>query len=396
MTKPDMLKSLRGHVNAIEETGILKVVLHGIDREGIIPLWVGEGDVSTPEFICQAASDSLMRGETFYTHQRGIPELRREITDYMNRTFDIDTDIERHSLTNSGMAALSLTMQMLLEQGDEVVIIGPVWPNIYSVVNLAGAVVRHATINLGPDGWVLDLDELFRAVGDKTKAIFINAPGNPTGWTITEDEQHRILEFARARDVWIIADEVYHQLVFDRDSAPSFLQIAESDDKLLVMNSFSKSWLMTGWRMGWITHPAALGDTIAKITQITTSGVPPFLQHGAIAAMRDGDHVIRDLRQRCLVGRDLVFDRLESWPMVKAVRPKGAFYAFFTVDGVIDSLAYCKELIDKCNVGLAPGNAFGPSGEGYLRLCYAATPERLNAAMDALEPVLGKGRRQAD
>lgn len=393
-TSSPLLADLRRDVAELEETDIVRVSLHGWDKKDLVPFWFGEGDKSTPEFIAKAASDSLMRGETFYTDQRGIKELRDEMVAYTKRTFDVSVSDAQVSLVTAGMSGLYLVMDMLVEQGDEVVVVGPVWPNIYSTVTVHGGTVRDVSISLTDDGWELDLDELFAAVTDRTKAIFINSPGNPTGWLMERDQQKAVMDFARERGVWVVADEVYHQLVFDRDVAPSFLQVARPDDRLIVVNSFSKSWMMTGWRLGWLTHPAELAPVIAKLVQITTSGVPQFLQRGAITAMREGDPVIRDLRAQCLTGRDIVFDRLESWPMIRAARPKAAFYAFFTVEGMTDSLDMAKRIIDEANVGLAPGSAFGPAGEGYLRLCFAASPETLNKGLDRLEPILGKGANQ--
>lgn len=385
---------LRRDVAALAETDIVRVANHGWDKPDLVPFWFGEGDRSTPEFIARAASDSLLRGETFYTDQRGIKDLRDELVAYTKRTFDVALGDDEVSLVTAGMSGLYLVMNMLVDPGDEVVVVGPVWPNIYSTVTVHGGTVRDVSIRMQPDGWQLDLDELFAAVTDRTKAIFINSPGNPTGWLMEPDQQKAVMDFARERGVWVVADEVYHQLVFDRAVAPSFLQVARPDDRLMVVNSFSKSWMMTGWRLGWLTHPPALAPVIAKLVQITTSGVPQFLQRGAIAALRDGDSVIRDLRAQCLAGRDIVFDRLDSWPMVRAARPKAAFYAFFSVDGMNDSLAMAKRIIDEANVGLAPGSAFGPAGEGYLRLCFAASPETLNKGLDRLEPLLGKGADQ--
>ena len=383
------LSSLRGAVNNLQETGIVDVAKHGWGRQGLIPLWFGEGDIPTPKFISDAAHEAMARGETFYTDQNGIEDLRTALRAYNKRMFDVDLSDERVTLTNSGMMAIGLAMQMLLEPGDEVVVVGPVWPNIYSTIELNEGVATHATVRLTDEGWHLDMDELFGAVTDQTKAIFLNSPGNPTGWIIPQEDQARLLDFARERGIWIISDEVYHTLVFDRPVASSMLQIARPDDKVIAINSFSKSWLMTGWRMGWMVHPEGLSGTVAKLIQISTSGVPQFIQRAGIAALEGGDEVIEGLRARCLVGRDIVFDRLDKWPRVRATRPNGAFYAFFAVDGMSDSVTFCKELIDRCNVGLAPGSAFGPSGEGYLRLCYASTPEKLHQAMDALETVIG-------
>jgi aspartate aminotransferase len=383
------LSSLRGAVNNLQETGIVDVAKHGWGRQGLIPLWFGEGDVPTPKFISDAAHEAMARGETFYTDQNGIEDLRTALRAYNKRMFDVDLSDERVTLTNSGMMAIGLAMQMLVETGDEVVVVGPVWPNIYSTIELNEGVATHATVRLTDDGWHLDMDELFGAVTERTKAIFLNSPGNPTGWIIPREDQVRLLDFARERGIWIISDEVYHTLVFDRPVASSMLQIARPDDKVIAINSFSKSWLMTGWRMGWMVHPEGLSGTVAKLIQISTSGVPQFIQRAGIAALEGGDEVIEDLRARCLIGRDIVFDRLDKWPRVRATRPNGAFYAFFAVDGMSDSVSFCKELIDRCNVGLAPGSAFGPSGEGYLRLCYASTPAKLHQAMDALETVIG-------
>lgn len=394
MSGTSILDDLRRDVAELEETGIVKVALHGWDKPGLIPMWFGEGDQTTPAFICDAAAEALRRGETFYTDQRGIAPLRHALAAYTRRTFGVEVGTDEVSLVTAGMSALYLAMDMLIEPGDEVIAVGPVWPNIYSTVEVHGGVVRHASIELVDGEWRLDLDRLFALANDRTKAIFVNSPGNPTGWMMESDEQRALMDFARARGIWVIADEVYHQLVFDRDVAPSFLQVANRDDKLLVVNSFSKSWLMTGWRLGWLTHPAALAPTIAKLVQITTSGVPQFLQRAAIVAIEDGDHVIQDLRARCKAGRDLVFDRLESWPKLRLARPKAAFYAFFAVDGVTDSVEFAKKIIDEANVGLAPGSAFGPAGEGYIRLCFAASEATLARGLDALEPILGAGADQ--
>ena len=383
------LSSLRGAVNDLRETGIVEVATHGWGRQGLIPLWFGEGDVPTPKFISDAAHEAMLRGETFYTDQNGIEDLRTALRVYNKHMFDVDLSDARITLTNSGMMAIALAMQMMIEAGDEVVVVGPVWPNIYSTIELNEGVATHATVRLTEAGWHLDMDELFAAVTERTKAIFLNSPGNPTGWIIPAEDQARLLDFARERDIWILSDEVYHTLVFDRPIASSMLQIARPDDKVIAINSFSKSWLMTGWRMGWMVHPEGLGSTAAKLIQISTSGVPQFIQRAGIAALEGGDEVIADLRARCQIGRDIVFDRLEKWPRVRATRPNGAFYAFFAVEGMTDSVGFCKELIDRCNVGLAPGSAFGPSGEGYLRLCYASTPEKLHQAMDALGTVIG-------
>jgi len=389
MGSPFDFSSLSSTVNDLSETNIVEVARYGWGRQGLIPLWFGEGDVPTPAFISDACHESMIKGDTFYTDQNGITELREELIEYNKRTFDIRLNQDRVTVTNSGMMAITIVMQALLNPGDEVVVIGPVWPNIYSAISINRGIATHASITLQDNAWKLDLKDVFAAISTSTKAIFLNSPGNPTGWIMPEEDQKELLNFCREQGIWIVSDEVYHSLVFDRPVANSILKYASPNDKVISVNSFSKSWLMTGWRMGWIVHPAGISETFAKLIQISTSGVPAFIQKAGIAALSKGDQVVVDLRDRCQIGRDIVFDYLEQWPRVRCMRPKGAFYAFFSVEGMENSLEFCKTLIDKCNVGLAPGSAFGPGGEGFLRLCFASTPDKLNEAMQALGKEIG-------
>ncbi|MED5472986.1 MAG: pyridoxal phosphate-dependent aminotransferase [Pseudomonadota bacterium] len=389
MGSPFDFSSLSTTVNDLPETNIVEVARYGWGRQGLIPLWFGEGDVPTPAFISDACHKSMIEGDTFYTDQNGITELREELIEYNKRTFDIRLNQDRVTVTNSGMMAITMVMQALLNPGDEVVVIGPVWPNIYSAISINRGIPTHASITLQDNAWILDLKDVFAAISASTKAIFLNSPGNPTGWIMPEEDQKELLNFCREKGIWIVSDEVYHSLVFDRPVANSILKYASPNDMVISVNSFSKSWLMTGWRMGWIVHPVGLSETFAKLIQISTSGVPAFIQKAGIAALSKGDQVVSDLRDRCQIGRDIVFDYLEQWPRVRCMRPKGAFYAFFSVEGMENSLEFCKMLIDKCNVGLAPGSAFGPGGEGFLRLCFASTPDKLNEAMKALGKEIG-------
>ena len=389
MGSPFDFSSLSTTVNDLPETNIVEVARYGWGRQGLIPLWFGEGDVPTPAFISDACHESMIEGDTFYTDQNGITELREELIEYNKRTFDIRLNQDRVTVTNSGMMAITTVMQALLNPGDEVVVIGPVWPNIYSAISINRGIATHASITLQDNAWILDLKDVFAAISASTKAIFLNSPGNPTGWIMPEEDQKELLNFCREKGIWIVSDEVYHSLVFDRPVANSILKYASPNDKVISVNSFSKSWLMTGWRMGWIVHPVGLSETFAKLIQISTSGVPAFIQKAGIVALSKGDQVVSDLRDRCQIGRDIVFDYLEQWPRVRCMRPKGAFYAFFSVEGMENSLEFCKMLIDKCNVGLAPGSAFGPGGEGFLRLCFASTPDKLNEAMKALGKEIG-------
>jgi aspartate aminotransferase len=391
---PGLAASLSGATAGMAETPIAEVAMSVFGDPDVVPLWFGESDLVTPDFVRDAAAKGLQAGETFYTWQRGIPELRSALAAYTERLYRAKCPVDRISVTTGGMQAILLSCQLLLDPGDNVVIVSPIWPNITSATRLVGGVPKYVALERTPaGGWKLDIQKLFDAVDPRTRAVFVNSPGNPTGWTMTTGEQQALLEFARKRGIWIMADEVYARLIYDsrpdgRQVAPSFLELAKPDDPVLVLNSFSKPWAMTGWRLGWLTHPAQLGDQFAKLVQINTSGVPGFLQRGAVAAVENGDAFVNEMVERCRAGRELVFQRLSALPRVTIARPDAAFYAFFSVDGVKDTLGFCKSLAKEYKVGLAPGEAFGPGGQGNVRLCFASSAERLSKGLDRIEVAL--------
>src|SRR5436190_15964829 len=379
----------RAIAHDLTETGIAEVAMSVFGDPDVVPLWFGEGDLVTPDFVREAAGKALQAGETFYTWQRGLPELRAALSAYTERLYGIKCGPERISVTTGGMQAILLCCQMLLDPGDNVVIVSPIWPNISSAAKLVRGEPRYVALDRSRDGvFSLDLQKVFDAVDERTRAIFVNSPGNPTGWTMTSEQQRLLLDYARPRGLWIMADEVYARLIYDRPVAPSFLDHAGPDDALLVLNSFSKPWAMTGWRIGWLTHPASLGEQMAKLVQINTSGIPAFLQRGAIAAVEKGEDFIAHMVERCRAGRELVFQRLSANPRVTIARPQAAFYNFFSVDGVDDTMAFCKKLAKDYKVGLAPGEAFAAGGQGNIRLCFASGAERLSKGLDRIEAAI--------
>jgi aspartate aminotransferase len=381
--------SLSGPIAGLAETPISEVAMSVFGDPDVVPLWFGEGDLVTPDFVREAAAEGLQAGETFYTWQRGIPELRTALSAYTERLYGIKCPVERICVTTGGMQAILLSCQLLLDPGDNIVIVSPIWPNITSATRLVRGEPKYVALDRKPDGgWTLDLQKVFDAVDERTRAIFVNSPGNPTGWTMSSHDQTALLEFAKKRGLWIMADEVYARLIYSRSVAPSFLEVAGPDDPLLVLNSFSKPWAMTGWRLGWLTHPAGLGDQFAKLVQINTSGVPHFLQRGAIAALEKGDSFVAEMVERCRAGGEQVFQRLSAEPRITIARPEAAFYAFFSVDGVKDTMAFCKKLAKDYKVGLAPGEAFGPGGQGNVRLCFASGAERLSKGLDRIEAAI--------
>src|SRR4051812_7083468 len=379
----------RAIAHDLTETGISEVAMTVFGDPDVVPLWFGEGDLVTPDFVRDAAAKGLQAGETFYTWQRGLPELRAALSAYTERLYGIKCGPDRISVTTGGMQAILLCCQMLLDPGDNIVIVSPIWPNITSATRLMRGEPKYVALDRGKDGsWRLDVQKVFDAVDERTRAIFVNSPGNPTGWTMTSDQQRALLDFAKKGGLWIMADEVSARLIYSRPVAPSFLELAGPDDPVLVLNSFSKPWAMTGWRIGWLTHPAALGDQLAKLVQINTSGIPAFLQRGAIAALEKGDAFVQQMVERCRAGSELVFQRLSANPRVTIARPEAAFYNFFSVDGVSDTMAFCKKLAQDYKVGLAPGEAFAAGGQGNIRLCFASGAERLSKGLDRIEAAI--------
>jgi aspartate/methionine/tyrosine aminotransferase len=274
--------------------------------------------------------------------------------------------------------------------GDEVVVPTPSWPNILAAVEIAGARAIPAPMTFGNAGWTLDLDRLFAAVNDRTRAIFLNSPSNPTGWTARKDELEAILAFARQRGLWIIADEVYHRFYFPAARSPSFYDVADPDDRVLFVNTFSKNWAMTGWRIGWISAPPKLGATIENLVQYSNSGVAAFMQRAATVALDEGEDFIALQVDRARVGRDIVVKGLGATGRVRFTVPDGAFYLFFSIDGETDTRKLALRLVDEANVGVAPGTAFGEAGHDFVRLCFARDAGQIQTATGRLVEWLAK------
>ncbi len=346
---------------------------------GLIRLFFGEPDTVTPGFIRDAAKAALDAGETFYPPNPGIAPLREAIARYLTRN-GRPIGPERIAVTASGVNALMLVAQALLDPGDEVVIPMPAWPNMDGIARVMGARVTPLPLRIANGVWRVDMDELLATVTPATRLVFLNSPGNPTGWTLGAEEQRVILDHCRRTGTWILADDVYERLYFAGEAAPSFLSIATPDDRVVSVNSFSKSWSMTGWRLGWIAAPPALMDSLAKLNEFNMSSAPTFVQHAGVAALDQGDSFIAETRARYRACRDLALDILGAVPGVTAPRPEGAMYLFLRVAGCTDSVALAKSLLLSAGVGLAPGAAFGAGGEGHLRLCYAQSEDRLRTA----------------
>ncbi len=375
---------MRTIVRNLQESRIREVANAGIGRTDVLAFWFGESDEVTPEFIRQAAIESLQRGETFYGHNLGLPELRDAVAQYMNPWHGSIAQ-DRLAITSGGVNALMLAVQALVDAGDEVVAVTPVWPNLTAQPEIMGARVRCVSLKPEQGAWKLDMDELLGAVSNQTKLLIINSPNNPTGWTLSHGEQVQIAAHCQGTGTWILADEVYERLYYepsDKACAPSFLDVCAPQDRLVVVHSFSKSFLMTGWRLGWLVMPADMTQQIGKLIEFNTSCAPVFVQRAAITALQRTDEVTPRVVAHLKHCRDTLVPLLQAMPGVEVAPASGGMYAFFRLAGSRDSLATAKRLVLEAGIGLAPGVAFGASDAdtagSWLRWCFASRdPQRL-------------------
>ena len=376
---------MRQAVLNLEESMIRQVANVGIGRSDVLKFWFGESDEVTPAFIRDAAIASLQQGETFYAHNLGLPELREAIAHYSTAQRcqgAAAIGAERIAVTSGGVNALMLAVQALVDAGDEVVAVTPVWPNLTAQPAIMGAQVKCVSLKPVAGQWQLDLAELLAAITPQTRLLIVNAPNNPTGWTLSRAEQEAILAHCRQTGTWILADEVYERLYFEstpNGCAPSFLDIASPDDRLVVVHSFSKSFLMTGWRLGWLVMPPALTPQMSKLVEFNTSCAPVFVQRAGLAALAGTADVTPQLVAHLKVCRDTLVPLLQTVPGVEVAAAKGGMYAFFRLadqQRYGDSLETAKRLVAEAGLGLAPGNAFmvnpTPEAQGWLRWCFAS------------------------
>ena len=380
-----LVPEARPAVRALAGSRIREIANAGMHDPDVLAFWFGEPDQVTPAFIRDAATASLARGETFYSQNFGIPELRTAIADYVS-ALHRPTPADEIAVTASGMSALMLAVEALVAPGDRVVVVTPLWPNLVEIPKILSAQVVCVPLAFGVSGWTLDVDRLLAALTPGTRALMLNSPNNPTGWTIDRAAQQALLAHCARHGIWIVADDVYERLHYAADApcAPSLLDIAHRDARVVSTNSFSKAWLMTGWRLGWIVAPKALLPDLGKLIEYNTSCSPVFVQRAGVAALRDGGPVVDATRERLRRARDRLVDALLALPGVQVAPPAGAMYAFFRVEGVADSMTFCGRLVREAKLGLAPGSAFGPEGEGFVRWCFAASDERLDDGVSRL------------
>lgn len=382
----------RAVIKSLDESLIREVANTAMGQKDIIPFWFGESDQVTPKFIRDAAIASINNGETFYSQNLGRPYLREAISQYMRKLHEKSVPIQCIAAIDSGVSGLMLTMQMLLDPGDKMVAVTPIWPNITEIPKILGAHVERVPLAIKNNRWALDTEQLLKALTPNTKLLVINSPNNPTGWTINDNEIDIVLAHCRKYGIWILADDVYERLIHDknRKSAPSFISHFEDRDRIISVNSFSKAWNMTGWRLGWITAPEEIIKNLSKVIEYNASCIFEPVQRAGATALENGEDTVAEFRLHLRQTRKLLVDNLMQIPRVIVPEADGAMYVFFRLEDYDDTVQLAKDLIQNAGIGLAPGGAFGPEGNGWLRWCHAVETNKLNAGIARLKKYLGR------
>ena len=385
---------MRQAILDLQASRIRDVANAGLGRSDVLAFWFGESDEVSPDFIRQAAIDSLQSGETFYAHNLGLPELRQAIAAEMQQRHGAGIGVERIAVTSGGVNALMLAMQALLNPGEQVVVVTPVWPNLTSQPVILGADLRTVCLEPQHGRWTLPMEKLLAAVTTHTRLLVVNSPNNPTGWTLSRAEQQILLDHCRRTGTWILSDEVYENLYYlptENSCAPSFLDIAAPQDRLVVAHSFSKSFLMTGWRLGWLVMPVDMTEHMGKLIEFNTSCASVFVQRAGVAAMQGAAGVVPGVVAQMQACRDRLFAELSNIPGLELALPDGGMYAFFRLPGHTDDVLTAKRLVAEAGLGLAPGSAFAPEAQGWLRWCFASKDQdRLGQGAERLRGWLGK------
>ena len=390
------MPSLASSVESVPRSRIRELAEIAMGMDGVLRLYFGESNLPTPDYIKRAAVLAMENGYTFYTENAGLPSLRRAIADNYRRLHGVELDPAGEIVvTASGVQALNLAIRCALDPGDEALVLTPAWPNGSSSIMMANAVVRQIPQPLCGERYVCDFDALEAAVTPRTRLLLYTSPSNPLGWVATEEEQRKLLDLARRHGLWLLADEVYDRLYYSGaalgEPTPSILQMATREDAVMVVHSFSKTYCMTGWRVGWLVARRDLAAKATQLNEFIISHAPSFAQKAGETALAEGEPELRRMLERLRENRDTCMEALSGIDGVTLPKPDGAFYVFPRIDGLQDSFAFCKRLLEETRVGLAPGVAFGAGGEGSIRICYAAERSILEPAMERLTKFLRAG-----
>jgi aspartate/methionine/tyrosine aminotransferase len=384
-----MPATIASSADRVQYSRIRELAEIAMSMDGVLKLYFGESSLPTPEYIRRAAQKAMADGFTFYTENAGLPSLRRALAEYYQRLHGCDFDpASEIVVTASGVQALNVAIRCVIDPGDEAIVLTPAWPNGSANVTMANGCAREIPHPLCAGRYGIDFDALERAVTPRTRLLIYTSPSNPLGWVATEQEQDGLLSFARKHGIWLLADEVYDRLYYRTANlgspVPSILRKATRDDAVIVCQSFSKTFYMTGWRLGWLVARKDLARKATQLNEFIISHAPSFAQRAGETALVWGEIELKKMLVRLKENRDFCLAMLRKVPGVTVPEPEGAFYLFPRIEGVTDSFDFCRQLLEETHVGLAPGVAFGEGGEGSVRICYAAEREVLQPAMERL------------
>ncbi len=377
---------LASSIVAVAQSRIRELADIAMSMDGVLRLYFGESNIPTPQYIKAAAIRALEEGYTFYTANAGLPSLRQAIADKYQEIHGVRIDpTSRVVVTASGVQALNVAIRCVLDPGDKAIVLTPAWPNGGANVAMCSARAAHVPHLLRGDRYEIDFRAIEDSIDERTRLLLYTSPSNPLGWVATESDQERLLDICRRNGIWLLADEVYERLYYDGPVAPTILRKAGENDPVIVVHSFSKSYCMTGWRLGWLISRPDLAEKATQLNEFIVSHAPSMAQKAAETALREGEEELAAMVLRLRGNRDFVRAALCRMPGVTVPLARGAFYLFPRIEGMHDSFEFCRRLLIEQKVGLAPGVAFGAGGEGSVRICYAADRSVLDPALERID-----------
>ena len=380
-------------VRQLKPSGIRKFFDIANSRKGVISLGVGEPDFITPWHIREAAIYAIQKGRTFYTANLGLIALRRGISAYYQRKFNLNYDPATEVLvTVGGSEAIDLVLRAIINEGDEVILPTPAYVAYDAIINLAGGKTVEVPMK-EETRFKLTPEALLKAITPKTKAVILNFPGNPTGGIMTREDYEKIVPILKEHGIYAVTDEIYAELTYEGTHC-SIGEFSEIRDHTVIINGFSKAYSMTGYRIGYILAPSKLIAMINKIHQYTIMCASTISQFAALEAVNNGDDDIVVMRESFRQRRNYIVRELNRIGL-RTHMPVGAFYVFPSIKPTgLSSEDFCQKLLDEENLALVPGNAFGQDGEGYVRISYAYSLEQIKQAIERLESFLKKLNQQ--
>lgn len=366
--------------------------------EDVLSLQFGESTLPTPPYVVDAVNRAAQEGWTFYSPNQGLPSLRGAISELIARLHGVEIEPAEVQVTSGGVQALNLAIKCVIDPGDEALVLSPNWPNGAAMVEMFGG--RAVEVPMAREGqrFTPDFEAMESAISPHTRMLLYASPSNPLGWTATVAEQRMLLDFAHRHGLWLLTDEVYERIYYggqdevggeagvagSRLIAPSILKLCSREDAVIVVNSFSKTYRMTGWRLGWMVCRADFIQKAAQLNEFIVSHAPTMIQRGGEAAIVHGEDDIAAMVEEFQERRDICTRMLHTVPGVNLPDPEGAFYLFPQIEGIDDSFDFSLDLLRQKQVAVAPGSAFGNGGEGSVRICYAPDMAVLKPAMERI------------